>query len=340
MKKVLKWVGLGAVGLVLFAGLALSYVSFALPREDAVDPALKITATPEQLARGKYLAEHVSDCLSCHSQRDWSRFGAPVTPGSEYRGGDPIFDQRIGLPGRFLARNITPHGLSRYSDGELVRVLRTGVTKEGEPLFPMMPYRNYREMSERDLHAVIAYVRSLPSAASEVPPHAPEGPFRFILRLIPESAPPYPAAPDPKDHVAYGRYLTTIASCGDCHTPTNRGQPLHGMFLAGGFEFPLLNVEDGSLAKLPKGKLRTPNITPDNDTGIGNWSRDQFVQRFRDFRGEAGVRRAVKVKNGQFQSIMPWYFYAGMTDDDLGAIYDYLRTVPPVRHAVVRFEPG
>lgn len=340
MKKVLKWLGLAVAGLVLFAALALAYVSFALPREDRLDPALKIATTPEQLARGKYLVEHVSDCYSCHSQRDWSLFGAPVRPGSEYRGGDPTFDQRIGLPGRFLPTNLTPHHLSRYSDGELVRVLRTGVTKEGEPLFPIMPYRNYREMTERDLHAVIAYVRSLPSRASEVPPSEPAGAFRLILRLIPESAPPFPAAPDPKDRVAYGRYLATIASCGNCHTPTNRGQPLHGMNLAGGFEFPLLDVEGGSLSRLPKGKVRSANITPDRDTGIGNWSRDQFIQRFRDFRGEAGQRRAVKVENGQFQSVMPWYSYAGMTDDDLGAIYDYLLTVPPVRHAVIRFEPG
>jgi mono/diheme cytochrome c family protein len=340
MKKVSKWLGLAGAGLLLFAVLALAYVSFALPHEDPVDASLKVAVTPGQLARGKYLVEHVSDCYSCHSQRDWSRFGAPITPGTEYGGGDPIFDQRIGLPGRFLPVNLTPHNLSRYSDGELVRVLRTGVTKEGEPLFPIMPYRNYREMTERDLHAVIAYLRSLPSRVSQVPAHEPKGAFRLILRLIPESAPPFPAAPDPKDRVAYGRYLTTIASCGDCHTPTNRGQPLHGMYLAGGFEFPLLNVEDGSLARLPKGKLRSANITPDRDTGIGNWSRDQFVQRFRDFRGEAGLSRAVKVKNGQYQSAMPWFFYAGMTDEDLGAIYDYLRTVPPVRHAVVRFEPG
>jgi hypothetical protein len=83
------------------------------------------------------------------------------------------------------------------------------------------------------------------------------------------------------------------------------------------------------------GVVRSSNITPDPDTGIGRWPEDFFLARFRDFASEHSHR--VPVARGQFNTIMPWTMYAGLTDEDLGAIYAYLRTVKPVRHVVTKF---
>jgi hypothetical protein len=80
--------------------------------------------------------------------------------------------------------------------------------------------------------------------------------------------------------------------------------------------------------------IRTANITPDKTTGIGSWSKADFLARFAAFKDPS---KAPKVSTTDFQTIMPWYVYAGMTDQDLGAIYAYLRTVKPVKNTVVKF---
>ena len=147
--------------------------------------------------------------------------------------------------------------------------------------------------------------------------------MNLIIRMMPGPAGPYPAEPG-RGVVERGRYLVTAASCGDCHSPMDdRGTPLPGREFSGGNEFP---TGDGWMA-------RTTNITPDSVTGIGVWSRERFVGAFKARRsGGASVP-------GARLSPMPWLAYSGMTEEDLAVIYDYLRTVPPVRNAVVRFVP-
>ena len=82
--------------------------------------------------------------------------------------------------------------------------------------------------------------------------------------------------------------------------------------------------------------LRSANITPDRENGIGVWTKEQFITRFRTYAD--GIYNAPDVKEGEFNTIMPWTFYAGMTDEDLGAIYDYLRTIKPIPIRVTKFE--
>jgi hypothetical protein len=113
--------------------------------------------------------------------------------------------------------------------------------------------------------------------------------------------------------------MATVAGCQFCHTPEEEGKPVAGMELAGGHDF---------------GTVRSANITPDRLTGIGNWSKEAFLSRFHGF--AAG---APPVGQDDDNTVMPWTLYAGMRDEDLGAIYDYLRTVPPVRHAVEKWPP-
>jgi hypothetical protein len=132
--------------------------------------------------------------------------------------------------------------------------------------------------------------------------------------------------PPISDNIAYGKYITTIAACAECHNPGIPGNVDFSRPFEGGTPF-----------ELPGGILvRSANITPDNETGIGNWTRDFFIQRFKMFDPEH--YDIPTVQPGEFNTVMPWTMYAGMTEEDIGAIYDYLMTIKPARNDVVRFE--
>lgn len=339
MKKFLKGMGYAIGGLVLILVGLLGYIVLALPKVKPADQTLKIEATPARLARGKYLAEHVAACMGCHSQRDFNIYGHPIKPGLYGAGGEPLFKRPI-VPGVVQPKNLTPYHLKDWSDGELVRAIRTGVSKDGRPLFPMMPYPSFAEMEQEDLYSVIAYIRSIPEVKNDVTPTKLDPPLNIIVHTIPKDAPDYPKPVDRKDRLAYGHYLVKMSGCADCHTPVDdKHEPLPGMFLAGGQEFPYFNskmdLHPGG------GKLRVPNITPDAETGIGGWTQAQFIDRFAQFRGKRGqaLIKPVDLEKGDYIPVMPYLEYSGMTDEDLGSIYQYLRTIPAVKRQVVRFDP-
>lgn len=326
MRTLLKIVlGLVAVVLVVVIG-GIIYLNTAYP--DVADaPDITVEQTPERIARGEYLALHVSMCIDCHSERDYSRFAGPVKAGSYGKGGE-LFGEQMGFPGNFYAANLTPANLGNWTDGELYRAITAGVAKDGRPLFPIMPYHHFGKMTREDIYAIIAYLRTLEPIEHDVPPSEAGFPMSLIMRTLPED-PDHPATmPDPSDLIAYGEYMITAAGCMDCHTPMEKGEYIEGKDYAGGNEFPL-----------PAGTLRAMNITPDVETGIGGWSEELFVQRFRAYADSVFVDRPLGPAD--FNSIMPWRMYAGMTDRDLKAIYAYLQnSVKPVKNAVIRFTPA
>jgi hypothetical protein len=141
MNKILKIVGLLLLLVVVLVAGLLTYVKIALPNVGEAEE-IKIEYTPERVVRGRYLAHSVTVCMDCHSKRDWSKFSGPLTEGTLGMGGER-FDQTVGMPGVFYSANITPSKISRYTDGELFRLITTGVTKEGRAMFPLMPYPYY-----------------------------------------------------------------------------------------------------------------------------------------------------------------------------------------------------
>ncbi|MCB0792318.1 MAG: c-type cytochrome [Flavobacteriales bacterium] len=325
MKKLLKIVlYLVLIALVVIVG-AITYVSKALPNIEAPKD-LKVEVTPERVARGEYLANHVCVCMDCHSTRDWNTFAAPLKPGTLGKGGE-VFDRSMNFPGRFISRNITPHGIGDWSDGEIYRAITSGVSRDGHPFFPVMPYPNYRTMDSEDVYSLIAYLRSLAPIDSSPDPSEADFPMSVILHTIPKPAEPV-KRPDPADPVAYGAYLVNAAGCGECHTKAEKGKKIGEPF-AGGFEFHLPN---GAV-------LRSANITPEKTTGIGAWTREAFIARFKQYSDSTYMPAAIDWKAGDFQTIMPWMMYTGMTDQDLGAIYEYLSTVKPVASTIVRWTP-
>lgn len=321
MKKVLKVFGYLVLTVIVVVVLAYIYVNAALPDVGEAPP-LTVTATPEKVERGRYLANHVAVCIDCHSTRDWSRFSGPPVKGTEGKGGER-FDQQMGFPGVFHSRNITPAGIGDYTDGELFRVITTGVTREGRAMFPVMPYMHYGQMDTDDVEAIIAYIRSLPPIENEVPESVADFPMSFIINTIPVKATPQ-KRPDSTDKLAYGKYLVNAGSCIDCHTQVDKGQIIPELAFGGGREF-----------ALPGGLLRSSNITPDEATGIGTWTQEMFVRKFKVY--EDSTFHLQDVKHGDFNSIMPWKMYSGMTEDDLAAIHTYLKTVKPVKNKVEKF---
>lgn len=309
--------------LLLVITIGLAYIKIALPN---VSPAedLKINANPEMIEHGKYLADHVMLCTDCHSLRDWTMYAAPYDEKLKGGGGE-IFNEDMGFPGTFYSKNLTPHNLNNWTDGEIFRAMVTGVSKDGSPLFPVMPYKNYQKLDREDLYAVIAYLRTLPTVENDVPESSANFPMNFILHTIPGDAKVENKRPDRSNSIAYGEYMFTAASCADCHTQAEHGEPIEGMELAGGFEF-----------HLPNGTVRSANITPDEETGIGSWTKEAFMAKFKSF--SDSVFAPTPVQEGELNTIMPWIMYSGMKEEDLGAIYEYLRTVKPIKNKVVTFE--
>ena len=311
-----------ALVIVLVAGGALAFLYLHRPAQAAA-ASLRVPMTPERIARGKYLFEDLADCGGCHSQRDFTRVGAPEVPGGAGRG-NVLSAILHGMPGTIVAPNLTPDpetGLGRWTDGEKIRAIREGVDNTGRALFPMMPYPGYRNMSDEDVQAVVAYMDSLPPIHNALPQTKLDFPVGLFIKFVPQPAGTV-AQPDRADKVKYGAYLMTIGGCGDCHTPIEKGQPVVAKTLAGGREF-----------VTGFGTVVSANITPDMDTGIGKWSKEYFEKKIYDYRDYA-VHGSPPLAGPQAFTLMPWLGLSQVPPDDLSAIYAYLRTVKPVHNAV------
>ena len=318
MKTVFKVLGIAVLVVVALAFGAFSWLSVKKPAQRAAS-AETIERTPERLARGKYLVEHVSACLDCHSDH-LVTFGIPIKPGTEGIGGY-IFDKKVGFPGVVAAQNITQDptdGLGKWTDGEILRAMREGVDRDGNALFPMMPYQHFRYMSDEDAKAIVVYIRTLKPIRNQVPPKHLDFPVNFIAKFIPKPLDGPVTAPDPaKDHHGYGQYLARIGGCYECHTPHDDHNALvEARPFAGGWQM-----------KGPWGRVFTANITPAPHTFLGQATKEQFIGRFRAFAGFNAANAPAAPKGAN--TVMPWIAFANMSDDDLGAIFDYLKTVKP-----------
>ena len=321
--RVLKVLGWILAGLVLAAGGGLAWLALRSPdrRPASAD---KIEVTPERLARGDYLVHHVSDCLGCHSDFHSDRFALPLKVGTEGQGGLE-FDKKLGVPGVVQAQNITQDpvtGLGSWTDGEILRAIREGVDRKGKALFPMMPYEFFHSMSDEDAYSIVAYLRTIKPVSHAVAKRQLDFPVNLLIKFAPKPITGSVRSPDPKDRVAYGQYLVTVGVCRMCHTPHDeKGQLIAGMDFSGGWEMPG-----------PWGRVVSANITPDADNYMGQASREEFIGRFKSLEGLDGENAPVAPPGKN--TVMAWPRYAGMTREDLGAIYDYLKTVQPIKKKV------
>jgi mono/diheme cytochrome c family protein len=317
MKKILLTI-LVLVVIVVIGGA--TYVKFALPNVgDPID--LHVAITAERVKHGEYLANHVAGCMDCHSTRDWSKFAGPPIPGTNGKGGE-LFDEKLGFPGTFYSKNITPANIKNWTDGQLFRAITAGVDSSGNALFPVMPYPSFGKMDKEDIYDIIAYIRSIPPIENKTPDHQVNFPMNFILNTIPEKA-SFTQKPPKSDTVKYGSYLVNAASCIECHTQVDKGQIIPAVAFGGGRVF-----------EMPNGEVHSANISPDKETGIGNWTAAQFVTRFKVYADSANI---VAMGPKELNTIMPWTMFAGMDTSDLRSIYAYLQTVKPIKNKVAHF---
>ncbi|MGA9389681.1 MAG: cytochrome c [Candidatus Sulfotelmatobacter sp.] len=307
MKRVRKvlYISLGIFCLLLAAGITftIGWRPFIGPRKRPVTNR-QFERTPERVTRGRYLTQGLLGCEGCHSPKDWKTHGAPSLPGMELAGQVlPL----TGFPGSASVPNITPDqetGGGNWSDDEFARTIREGIGHDGRTIFPMMPYSQYKTLSDEDVASVVVYLRSVPAVRNLVPPMQVNFPVNYLVRSAPEPVTLPVQGPNPADRLATGKYMASLG-CG-CHSAVEK-----------------LDFGGGEDLNGPWGEVTSPNITSD-PSGIEYYDEATFIKVLRT--GYVGARR--------LNSIMPFGEFRNLNDDDLKAIFTYLRTVQPVRHRV------
>lgn len=270
--------------------------------------ALAAAAGPDAalLERGKYLMNGIVACGNCH-----------VARGEK---GEPLFDK--GLSGgmvfdeppmfKAFAPNITPDpdtGIGKWTDAQLAKAIREGVRPDGSVIGPPMPIAFYRHLSNRDLAAIVAFLRAQPPVRNNVPKS------QFDIPLPPGYGPPIKSAkaPAPANKRAYGEYLAQIGHCMDCHTPRDdKGMLQLGKLGAGGQVF-----------KGPWGESVSRNLTP-HPSGLKDWTDAQIIRAVREG----------KDRDGQpYRPPMAYDFYKTISDADMAALVGYLRALGPLPFA-------
>jgi mono/diheme cytochrome c family protein len=265
-------------------------------------------------ARGAYLVNGPAACGNCHTRKN-----PDLSPKNDmFLAGGERFDTPVFTA---YSRNLTPDkdsGIGTWTDEQIIRAMREGVTKEGEILGPPMPVPTYHNMSDDDAKAIVAYLRTINPVHNEVPES------KYKIPLQPQvSAKGYPA-PAKSDKVAYGGYLVNaIAHCFECHsTPDEHGEPdVAGHMGAGGFPLPIWP----EASTKPSSVIFSLNITPDQETGIGTWSDDQIKR---------AITEGIDKDGKQLFPLMPFGSFKKMTPDDLDAIVAYLHTIKPIRNKI------
>jgi mono/diheme cytochrome c family protein len=298
------------IGLFVFLIALVAGISFAIGWRPFIGPKRRALTnrqferTPERLARGRYLTQGLLGCVMCHSQKNFAIHGAPTVAGMDLAGQVlPL----PGFPGSLTAPNITPDresGGGNWTDDQYARAIREGIGHDERTIFPIMPYQHYKELSDEDLAAVVVYLRSLPPVRNPLPPSQIKFPVNYLVQGAPEPVTEVVRGPDPADRLATGKYLAGLG-CG-CHSAVKS-----------------LDFGGGEVLKGPWGETTSSNITPD-PSGISYYDEATFIKVLRT--GYVGARK--------LNSIMPFGDFQNLTEDDLKAIFAYLRTVPPVHHRV------
>jgi mono/diheme cytochrome c family protein len=253
--------------------------------------------------RGGYLMNTIMTCANCHSPK-----GPPAaTAGKDYSGGlrfnEPPFD--------VTAPNITQDketGIGNWTDAQIKTLMTTGKHPNGHQVAEVMPTAFYPILTEGDLNAIVAYLRSLAPVKNKVPD--PNYKIALPHHVFPGAEKPYTQA-DLNDKLKRGFYLVTIGHCLECHTPfLERGGPdIANSLGKGGREFPG-----------PWGVSKSRNITSHKTAGIGDWSDAEI---------KAAITQGKRKDGTPLKGPMGYQYYAKMTDADLDAVVAYLRTLPP-----------
>lgn len=266
---------------------------------------------PDRIARGKYIFALAGGC-GCHTEKG----------GLVNAGGRPLKTPY----GTFYGTNITPdptHGIGSWTEPQIIDSIRLGVRPDGSVVSPVMPYPAFNGMSDEDVADLVVYLRSLPAVNRENRSHQLSVPFAGLgLRVwrwfffSPEATPTHA----PIVGIERGRYISEhVAHCQECHTPRKiTGTLDRSLNLAGN--------KDGIDGEV------SSNITPDKETGIGDWTEEEIVSL---------LQTGFKPNFDNVQGIMAMVIdgvseggYKDMSKEDALAVARYLKSIPPVVHQV------
>ncbi|MGH7005691.1 MAG: c-type cytochrome, partial [Alphaproteobacteria bacterium] len=255
--------------------------------------------------RGRYLVETIGGCANCHTPRGPGGFVA-----AKHLAGGFVLEEP---PFRAVASNITPDketGIGNWTDAQIAKAIREGIRPDGSVIGPPMPIEFYRRLSDTDVNAMVAYLRTVPAASNKVEKSV------YRVPLPPNYGPPVVSVPDvPRtDKVKYGEYLAGPAGhCVECHTPLVRGRRDWSRIGQGGQEF-----------QGPWGVSVARNITPHSADGLGEWT-DAEIKR--------AITEGVSKAGNELFPPMGYGFYAKMRAEDLDALVAYLRSLKPLAQA-------
>jgi mono/diheme cytochrome c family protein len=270
-------------------------------------------ANKELIAQGQYLFAIAGGC-ACHT-----------APKKTYHTGGRAFPIPFGT---VFSTNITSDketGLGDWSERQIHDAMNAGKRRDGSRLVPVMPYEAYSGMAQEDLKALIAYMRTLkpvkkapPDLKTWVPLMRSVGvPVFLNLFGRPSNSP----AQAPKSGLERGRYLVShVSICGDCHTPRNSiGVQKRSLYLAGA------GAKDGPLGE------KVPNITPDKETGIGDWKREDIAELL-----ITGTKPDFDNVQGLMHEVIQGtpHGYKDMRREDALAIADYVKSIPPIKNRI------
>lgn len=280
--------------------------TFEYPLQD-----ITVSTDPANVARGEYLYRTVSVCGACHS------VGGEENPDLLPAGGRKFDISELGV---VYTPNITPAmetGIGGWTDGEVIRAIREGIGKDNHFLV-IMPSDIFHSMSDDDVQAIVAYLRSLEPLENDVPAFRPSLLGRVLLSFA--ISPPDPitgpvVAPPRGATAEYGEYLANAVSpCAACHTPRVRGEIDWDRVWSGGEPF-----------EVGESTIYSSNLTGDVETGIGTWTAEDFFR---------ATTTGVNPQGEVLQLPMPWSQFRNMTEDDLRAIWLHVRSVPPIKNEV------
>lgn len=301
--KILLWI-IGVLSLLIIA--LILFINFkSLPTYTNEAQNITVSVDSAGLAEGKRIA--ITLCVSCHRSND-GRLGGAYMPDA------PAF-------GKLYSSNITQHpehGITDYTDGELIYLLRTGIKKDGSYAPPWMT--KFPFLSDEDVHNIVAFLRSddpLVQPSDHVPPKTEpsflaKALINFVFRPLPYPDKPV-IAPDLSDAVAFGKYVSVAKfDCFQCHSQSfskiNYLEPEKSAGYFGGGN-PLIDLE---------GIVRiSANLTMDKETGLGNWSEEDFLKTLK-----------TGIKPDGTTTVFPMTPFPMLTETEISSIWAYLQTLP------------
>ncbi len=261
-------------------------------------------AADAKLERGAYLMNSVVACGNCHTPKGPDM---KAIPGQELSGGFAIDAPEFHA----VSPNITPDpetGIGKWTDQQIVNAIRNGKRPDGTTIGPPMAIDFYRSMSDTDVNAIVAYLRSVKPIVHKVEKST------YKIPLPENYGPTVTHVPDPPklNRLAYGKYITTIGHCLECHTPMEKGQLITAKLGAGGREFPLG----------PNGMVISANLTRANPDGMAKWT---------DVQVRNTIATGIRPDGRPLIRLMAFDWYKNIDNGDYGAMIAYLRTLKPAK---------